>query len=251
MAPGDVFSVAPDLNFIPSALVERVDVLTGGASAVYGTDAVAGVVNFILDTDFEGIQTGFQTSVYNHDNNNSVAAQINEARGFDYPTGSVTDGTTRVASIALGGQFASGRGHASAYLTYRDIEAILKGDRDYTNCTVSTGSSGPRCGGSSTTPRGRFIVPGVGDFVLDWEAGGTTFRPRMGEVFNFGPFNHIQRPDTKWGAGGFANYAISDTATAFAARSENDERRIVFARLRTVEICPSLRSTFGARGRPV
>src|SRR4051794_25425698 len=46
-------SIAADLNFIPTALVERVDVLTGGASAVYGADAVAGVVNFIMNKNFE------------------------------------------------------------------------------------------------------------------------------------------------------------------------------------------------------
>ena len=47
---------AADLNFIPAALVDRVDVLTGGASSVYGADAVAGVVNFIMDTDFQGVK---------------------------------------------------------------------------------------------------------------------------------------------------------------------------------------------------
>ena len=50
--------VAPDLNFIPSALVKRVDILTGGASATYGADAMAGVVNLILDKDFEGFKGG-------------------------------------------------------------------------------------------------------------------------------------------------------------------------------------------------
>src|SRR4051794_34774858 len=48
-----IVAVAPDLNFIPTALVQRVDILTGGASAVYGADAVAGVVNFIMNKNFE------------------------------------------------------------------------------------------------------------------------------------------------------------------------------------------------------
>src|SRR5262249_30751050 len=51
-----IVPVAADLNFIPTALVERVDVLTGGASAVYGADAVAGVVNFIMNRNFEGVR---------------------------------------------------------------------------------------------------------------------------------------------------------------------------------------------------
>ena len=51
-----ITSVAADLNFIPTGLVERVDVLTGGASAVYGADAVGGVVNFIMNKNFEGVR---------------------------------------------------------------------------------------------------------------------------------------------------------------------------------------------------
>ena len=218
MAPGDVFSTAPDLNFIPSTMIKRVDVLTGGASSVYGTDAVAGVVNFIVDTEFEGIKFDFQRSFYQHDNDNALAQEINLAKGFDVPTGNVTDGFTTKASIAVGGLFDGGRGSASAYLTYRNIDSIIKGGRDYTNCTVNTGGSGPVCGGSSTTPRGRFIVPGVGDYVLTLasEGGdGSSFRPRTGEVFNYGPFNHIQRPDTKWTFGGFANYDINESTEAY------------------------------------
>ena len=53
---GSLNIAAPDINFIPSQLVERVDVLTGGASATYGSDAISGVVNFVLDTDFEGVR---------------------------------------------------------------------------------------------------------------------------------------------------------------------------------------------------
>ncbi len=56
MSSGDAFATAADLNFIPASLVKRVDILTGGASSVYGADAVAGVVNFVLDTEFEGVR---------------------------------------------------------------------------------------------------------------------------------------------------------------------------------------------------
>ena len=56
MAPGDAFEAGGDMNFVPAALVKRVDILTGGASSAYGADAVAGVVNFVLDTEFEGFR---------------------------------------------------------------------------------------------------------------------------------------------------------------------------------------------------
>ncbi len=72
MPSGDAWATAPDLNFIPAALVKRVDILTGGASSVYGADAVAGVVNFILDTDFDGVRGSSSTSAYQHNNNNAT-----------------------------------------------------------------------------------------------------------------------------------------------------------------------------------
>src|SRR5947209_3236016 len=68
-------AVAADLNFIPTALVERVDVLTGGASAVYGADAVAGVVNFIMNRNFEGVRLDAQYSFYQHNQQNPDGVQ--------------------------------------------------------------------------------------------------------------------------------------------------------------------------------
>ena len=67
LMPGDPTqngAASPDLNQIPGALIERVEVLTGGASAVYGADAVAGVVNFIMNDNFEGVRFDAQYSLY-------------------------------------------------------------------------------------------------------------------------------------------------------------------------------------------
>ncbi len=219
LAPGDASSVyAPDINVIPAALVKRVDVLTGGASTVYGSDAVAGVVNFIMDTSFEGFRGGYQYSFYQHDNDNKLAQQINEERGFDVPTGNATDGDSQNAFFAVGGKFADGKGHAMAYITYRKNEEILKGYRDYVNCSVSAGSNGPECGGSSTTPQGRFIAYNAdgsfnGDYILHWQndgGDGHSFRPRTGEVFNYGPYNHLLRPNEKFNIGAFAHFTVND-----------------------------------------
>jgi len=76
LMPGDPTTPVPDLNTIPSGLVDRIDVLTGGASAVYGSDAIAGVVNFIMKKDFEGFEIDAQYSGYQHDNNNSTARDL-------------------------------------------------------------------------------------------------------------------------------------------------------------------------------
>src|SRR6202044_2396300 len=61
-------SRAADLNMIPAELIERVEVLTGGSSSTYGADAVSGVVNFIMNTHYEGVKIDAQFGDYNHNN---------------------------------------------------------------------------------------------------------------------------------------------------------------------------------------
>ncbi|MEE4272650.1 MAG: TonB-dependent receptor [Thermoanaerobaculales bacterium] len=214
MPPGGVAGggYAPDLNAVPSALVKRVDVLTGGASTVYGSDAMAGVVNFVLDTDFEGVRGGVQYGGYYHDNNNNFAQSINADRDFDYPTGYDFDGEMLSGNIAVGGKFADGKGHASAYVGYRKLEELTKSGRDYLNCAVWATDDGPICGGSSTTPWGTFqLYNADGTYGGAYMVEGDQFVPRPGTaVFNYAPFNHIQRPDEQYNAGGFANYEVNE-----------------------------------------
>jgi outer membrane receptor protein involved in Fe transport len=218
MASGDSGAPGADLNFIPAALVKRVDLLTGGASAVYGADAVAGVVNFVMDREFEGVRGGIQFAGFNHDNNNDLVQSINAAKGFDYPSGSAWDGNTLNANVALGGKFAEGRGHGVLYLDYRDAKEVLKSARDYTNCSVAVpGDEGPWCSGSSTTDSGRFSVYNAttGRLHGDYKVDGTSWVPRSGYVWNFAPYNHLQRPDTRWVAGGFLNYDFNENVEGY------------------------------------
>ncbi len=218
MSPGDAGgSYSPDINAIPAPLVKRLDVLTGGASTVYGSDAVAGVVNFVLDTDFTGVRGGLQYSSYNHDNNNSTAQELSRATGFDPPTGMTNDGDSVNANIALGGTFADGKGHASAYIDYRNIDELTWGARDYSYCTLGESIDGLYCSGSAANERGTFIALNADgslnnyytlDLVSDG-GDGHSFRPWAGEVFNYQSYMHSQRPDEKWNAGAFANYEIN------------------------------------------
>lgn len=90
-----------DLNLLPQALLQRVDVVTGGASAAYGSDAVAGVVNFILDDKFEGVKGELQYGISGHDDNRSVKA-----------------------SLAAGGTFADGRGRILASAEFSDLDGV-------------------------------------------------------------------------------------------------------------------------------
>ena len=85
LMPGDPTqngAASPDLNQIPAALIERVEVLTGGASAVYGADAVAGVVNFIMNDKFEGVRVDAQYSLYQHNNDDDTIADLVRDSGF-------------------------------------------------------------------------------------------------------------------------------------------------------------------------
>jgi outer membrane receptor protein involved in Fe transport len=212
MAAGDAFEAGGDMNFIPAALVKRVDILTGGASSAYGADAVAGVVNFVLDTEFEGFRGAVSWNGFQHNNSNDLAQEINAARGYTAPSGSTFNHGGWNFNLAVGGKLGGGKGHASAFIDYRDIGDIWKDQRDYTNCSVQAlGATGPACGGSATWQHGRFLAPGRGDFVLDPNTGNTnTFRPRLAtDVFNFAPFNFMQRNDQKWGGGAFAHYTVS------------------------------------------
>jgi iron complex outermembrane recepter protein len=215
---GDAFATSPDLNFLPAALVKRVDILTGGASSVYGADAVSGVVNFVMDTEFEGFRGEANWNGFQHNNSNAIAQQINQARGFTYPTGSVWNYGGVNFDLAVGGRFGENKGHATAFVDYRDIGDITKDERDYTNCSVlSPGATGPSCGGSSTSPTGRFFTDDGKSWTVD-PATGNTFVPWDSSkyLFNYAPYNFMQRNDRRWSGGGFAHYTVNDSFQPYA-----------------------------------
>jgi len=218
---GDAFATVADLNFIPAALVKRVDVLTGGASSVYGADAIAGVVNFVLDTDFEGFRGGVEYGVYQHDNRNQLAQAINAAAGYDYPSGSVWGGGVVSANAALGGTFADGKGHASVYLDYRQTEAVTKDERDYTNCATAISPTGPVCEGSIAIPAGLFAAynrdfTDGAYYVLDLPSGDQLRPPTDTDYYNYAPYNYMQRPDERWLGGGLVNYRFNPHVEGYA-----------------------------------
>lgn len=211
---GGIRTQAPDLNQIPAALIQRVEVLTGGASAVYGADAVAGVVNFIIDRNFEGVSINAGVSGYQHNNNNDYMQGLQQTAGFDFPSGaSDIDGRAYDIDLVVGSPFAGGRGHASGYVTYRKNEELFQGDRDYSSCALL--ASATACGGSSTAVVPNFLAIGDlaagGDLNFDFisfdETG--TWRQGIGELYNYAPVNFYQRPDERWTFGGFFSYEIN------------------------------------------
>ncbi|QDW66483.1 TonB-dependent receptor domain-containing protein [Luteimonas granuli] len=200
----------PDISIVPAALLQRVDVLTGGASAVYGSDAIAGVVNFILDNRFEGVSVNLGYSGYQHDNDNGYIQGLMDQRGFDYPTGdSGLDGTTRNIDLAIGGAFGEG-GHAMAWATWRKGRALLQGQRDYSSCALN--GAGTACGGSPTADPANFYIVAPGSGLYTYVAPSTSgwVIPDGPNVYNYAPINYFQRPDTRFTAGASVTYDVNE-----------------------------------------
>ncbi|MGH8235767.1 MAG: TonB-dependent receptor plug domain-containing protein [Steroidobacteraceae bacterium] len=238
LMPGDPTqnaAASPDLNQIPAALIERVEVLTGGASAVYGADAVAGVVNFIMNDKFEGVRVDAQYSLYQH-NSHSDIADLVRARNFELPDSNIMDGQTKDLTFIAGINTPDGRGNATVYLGYRTLSEIRQDARDFSACALALPNNAlPNpfsCGGSGTSGVSRFIVgsgnpvngPGNGDFALD--ASGALRAWAATDQFNFAPDNYYQRPDERKTAGLFAHYDFSEKASVYTEFMFMDDRTL-------------------------
>lgn len=181
-----------DLNNIPLAVIERTEILTGGATTTYGADAVSGVVNFITKKDFEGVQL-------------DASSQITE-RG---------DGMTQRIDLTIGGNFADGRGNAVFSIGYQTTDEVLQGDRSFSEFNVDS-FSGAAGGSSAAVPA--FIVgpAGPGPAVSGQiNAAGTDVGP-FDRPFNFNPFNIFQTPFERYNMYGAANYEVSDALEVYA-----------------------------------
>jgi outer membrane receptor protein involved in Fe transport len=231
LVPGDPRTPLSDINIIPAALIKRVDVLTGGASSVYGADAVSGVVNFVMDTEFDGFKLDGQYSFFNH--NNSASNNIRDAiraQGFGFPGGTVTDGGTIDATAVFGAGFDDGRGHVTAYAGYRKIKAVTQDRRDYSACSLSANTEANvtalgrlyNCGGSGTSASGSFYKQSTGGY---YHVEGNQFVPGQ-ELFNFAPTNYFQRPDERYTAGFFAHYDVDDAFKPYMDFMFMDDRTV-------------------------
>ena len=137
LQPGSIYSESPDVGQIPVSLLERVDVLTGGASAVYGSDAVAGVVNFITK-HADGLSVTMSQAGYRHDNSNSYMAGLQDDKGYPYPTGTSNDGDTSSWEVVVGTDFAGGDGAVTLYATKNENDVVYNRDRIYASCGLGT-----------------------------------------------------------------------------------------------------------------
>ncbi|WP_409018526.1 TonB-dependent receptor plug domain-containing protein [Brevundimonas vesicularis] len=227
---------AADLNQIPGQMVERVEVLTGGASAVYGSDAIAGVVNFIMRRDFEGIEIDAQYGFNQHNNDYDGVGNLRRViqdraatnpGNFQLPDDNVQTGFSREVNLLMGVNAPDDRGNITLYAGYRKNNKVLGRDYDYSACSIGAAAADTpndfTCGGSGTSFPGQFAEFGSNTFAIDgvdvnplpgftYTVGNGAFRPYSGatDAYNFGPLNYFQRPDERYTLGAFGHYEVTD-----------------------------------------
>lgn len=200
------YSVAQlvDLNTIPSALIERVDVVTGGRSAVYGSDAISGVLNFITKKDFQGV--ALNSSYTLTERGDSAIWDIN--------------GT-------IGANVDGGRGNVVAHVGYLKRRGTFAAARDFSRISY-TDAANPAGGrqliiaGSPSGPQTRVLLSsgqaavaggffGTGSTTnLDFNRDGTLGAyVDTTDSYNFAPVNYLQVPQERWLMSMSANYEVS------------------------------------------
>ena len=235
-------SYAADLNQIPAPLIQRVELLTGGASAVYGSDAITGVVNFIMNDKFEGLQVDINHSFYNHkqQNPNGIAdvvranAAINPSQFF-LPNNVTSDGDVHNISVLLGKNFADNKGNATLFFNYKVEDPVLHATRDFSSCALNVGARATpntfRCRGSATAFPGIFARLDTFNDLPDGrtpiDAAGN-IRPfdAATDTYNFGPTNYYRRPSEQYGFNAFAHLDIDPRVRAYAEFGFHDNHTV-------------------------
>jgi iron complex outermembrane receptor protein len=198
---------ATDLNTIPLAIIDRIEVLEDGASSLYGSDAIAGVINIITRKDFDGLSLSAQYGAYEEG-----------------------DGQTGSLDIAWGRN--TERANFFASISYTDQQEILARDRAQSSFPVpGTGVAF----GSSATPTGRFIFtdPNTGityDLTPNNGATSPVFDPAQNgcvrtddyhcftsaDRFNFSQFNLLLTPSERLGVFGQGRFQFTDRTSGYA-----------------------------------
>jgi iron complex outermembrane receptor protein len=186
-------AAATDLNTIPLGIVERIEVLEDGASPIYGSDAIAGVINIITRKEFSGVSV------------NAYTGGFNKGDGFIQKYDVSWGSSTEKMSMVFGASFLDQRSVASA-------------DRSISNSPIPT-LENCQAGCSSATPQGRalFDDPRTGnslDLTLNDGAATTRFLQdyhtfHSNDRFNFSPYNLVETPSQRLGAYSGVTYRLS------------------------------------------
>ena len=244
LQPGDPRSGGSvDVNEIPAALIASIQIQTGGASSIYGADAVAGVVNFRLKQNFQGVELDVNGGIYQNDNTNTGGVQtavsaFNSAYGtnFHQAPSSVWTGAQKEIDFIAGVSTPDGKGNATFYATYRNINSVLQSQYSVSACSLGSGyiagsyDTGGKyhCYGSSNGYPGRFIYAGATttyDQSVNLATGALVpYSPAYD--FNYGPLNYFQRPDERYTAGSFMHYTFNRHVTVYSNSMFMDDRSL-------------------------
>ncbi|TFG41142.1 MAG: TonB-dependent receptor [Chromatiales bacterium] len=196
LAPSGVGG-AVDVNNIPKALIDRVEIITGGATTVYGSDAIAGVANFITRDDFDGF--GIDTSAYVTEVGDSNTYDINVTYGLNFDKGNLT-----------------------LYAGYYDREETFAGEREFTSVVLTDTWEGTVVeSGSSTIPAGMVFAPridfGNGPVRVMFDANGdpVPYDPST-DFYNYAPVNYLQIPLRRVSGGAMFHYDLSSSIEIYA-----------------------------------
>ncbi len=236
LGPGSPLTGAQsDINMIPVEMIDSIEVLTGGASSVYGADAVAGVVNFKLNDHFEGVKIVGDIGDYQHNNTDDEGAiEAIGAAGFQQAPSSVWNGAQRSLAFIAGLNSPDGNGNATFYATYRNVLPVLQSQYSYSACTLGSGFLGSgsnatggkfTCAGSLTANPAHFYDLNNNN-ILTAGPGYTTVPFAPNSLYNYGALNYYQRPDERYTAGSFMHYDFNEHATVYSQTMFMDDRSV-------------------------
>lgn len=188
-----------DLSTIPLAAIERLEILRDGASAVYGSDAIAGVVNVILKRNYEGAMLGVER-------------------------GMADDGADKQYKVSLLGGANFDGGNVTAYADYQDREGLFAGGegREFSDCSLAESGIGATlrefCSGSPTNAFPRVVLRGAGSpagfangasVVLRPDETGIRLFDEARDAFNFGDYTYLSTPSTLTNLGAHGHFALA------------------------------------------
>lgn len=179
---------AVDLNTVPEAMIERIEVLKDGASTIYGSDALSGVVNFVLRDDFEGVEI------------NAFAGQSTD--------GSLAKNNGISVLAGVGGE----RGNMVMSFSYSNQDEMVQADRGFAEATIYPIHQGDgrftlENSGSSNSRKIR--VPGEGNWIQDATTG--VARPfEATDIYDYSPVNALIQPNERWQFAVIGNVEIAE-----------------------------------------
>jgi len=182
-----------DTNTIPMTLLQSVEMLTGGASVVYGADAVAGVTNFILRRDFEGVE-------FNMSRGKSVSYGDAERENYEITFGALSD---------------DGRANVVLSVGLSKAEPVANGDRPWSRIALSSKSGGPA--GTTTTVPAIINVAGTGQGNRQLDADGNLVN--IYNLYNYAPLYLAQTGLERWQATGLGRYEFNRHAESYTQLS--------------------------------